>query len=272
MKFSIGQVSKLYNISKDTLRHYDKIGILKPEVNESNGYRFYSIKHLDQLGLILLTKDLGISLSDIKSTMESGDLSEYKSLMIKQERLIKQKIETLKRLEKNLVNWQSILDYIINYENEYNLNNIDIVDISYEFYGFDNIKDLLDGNMYADYIQCLDESLERLDSEAYYYNYNIFEGGKIQTNENQLFIREYEENKDIIQKYIIDKYSNINKVHIQGKAVVVKFYGCENDINEYLISLNKHFNFEESSSAFIRFEFYMPKEEKYFVEIILKVK
>lgn len=34
MKLSIGQVSKLFDISKDTLRHYDKIGLLKPEVNE----------------------------------------------------------------------------------------------------------------------------------------------------------------------------------------------------------------------------------------------
>lgn len=41
LKFSIGQVSKLFEISKDTLRYYDKIGILKLEVNETNGYRYY---------------------------------------------------------------------------------------------------------------------------------------------------------------------------------------------------------------------------------------
>lgn len=29
--FSIGEMSKLYNISIETLRHYDRIGILKPE-------------------------------------------------------------------------------------------------------------------------------------------------------------------------------------------------------------------------------------------------
>ncbi len=53
MKLSIGEVARLFNISKDTLRYYDKIGILKPEVNKENGYRFYDIRHLEQLGLIL---------------------------------------------------------------------------------------------------------------------------------------------------------------------------------------------------------------------------
>ena len=37
MKLSIGEVARLFNISKDTLRYYDKIGILKPEVNKENG-------------------------------------------------------------------------------------------------------------------------------------------------------------------------------------------------------------------------------------------
>ena len=71
MKFSIGQVSKLFEISKDTLRHYDKIGVLKPEVNETNGYRYYYEEDLEKLGLILETKYLGIPLSEIKKTIES---------------------------------------------------------------------------------------------------------------------------------------------------------------------------------------------------------
>ena len=66
MKLSIGEVARLFNISKDTLRYYDKIGILKPVVNKENGYRFYDIRHLEQLGLILGIKYLGISLSEIK--------------------------------------------------------------------------------------------------------------------------------------------------------------------------------------------------------------
>lgn len=270
MQFSIGEVSKLYDISKDTLRHYDKIGILKPYINKSNGYRYYSIKHLDQLELILSNKDLGISLSDIKNSMESDDLNEYKGLVIKQEILINQKIEALKRLEKKINERKKSIDYIISYENEYEFKNIKPVNVNYKLFGFDNIKELLEKNRYQDYIKCLDESLERLDVEAYYYNYNI-KDNKIKILENQLFIREYKENKDLINKYIIEKYPDVIKLNLKGKAIVVKFYGTEEEIEKYLISLNYYFNNLDNNNIFLKFEFYMPKTEKYFVEIILKI-
>ena len=39
--YSIGQVSKLCNISQKTLRYYDKIGLIKPDkVDDSNNYRY----------------------------------------------------------------------------------------------------------------------------------------------------------------------------------------------------------------------------------------
>ncbi|MGL4797514.1 MAG: MerR family transcriptional regulator [Paraclostridium sp.] len=270
MQFSIGEVSKLYDISKDTLRHYDKLGLLKPYINKNNGYRYYSIKHLDQLELILSNKDLGISLSDIKNSMESDDLNEYKALVIKQEILIKQKIEVLKRLEKKINERKKSIDYIISYENEYEIKNLKPININYKLFCFDNIKELLEKNRYEDYIKCLDESLERLDVEAYYYNYNIKEN-KVKILENKLFIREYKENKDLINKYIIEKYPDVIKLNIEGKAIVVKFYGTEEEIDKYLILLNYHFNKSDNNNIFLKFEFYMPKTEKYFVEIILKI-
>ncbi len=55
----IGQVSKLYGISLDTLRHYDHKGLLKPIVDKNNGYRYYSLKHLDILEMILVGNDTG---------------------------------------------------------------------------------------------------------------------------------------------------------------------------------------------------------------------
>ena len=39
MLFSIGQVSKMFNMSHDTLRYYDKIGLVKPSIRKENGYR-----------------------------------------------------------------------------------------------------------------------------------------------------------------------------------------------------------------------------------------
>ena len=46
---TVGQMSKLFNITAETLRHYDRIGLLKPIVDEENGYRYYSIKEMEKL-------------------------------------------------------------------------------------------------------------------------------------------------------------------------------------------------------------------------------
>lgn len=46
--FSIGEVSKYQNISKQTLIYYDKIGLFRPAyVDPDNGYRYYSPKQSD---------------------------------------------------------------------------------------------------------------------------------------------------------------------------------------------------------------------------------
>ena len=113
LKFSIGQVSKLFEISKDTLRHYDKIGILKPEVDKNNGYRYYYEGDLEKLGLILETKYLGIPLAEIKETIESEDLKEYKNLVEKQEQSIIKQIEELKIKQKHLQEAKEELDNMI---------------------------------------------------------------------------------------------------------------------------------------------------------------
>ena len=54
---TVGQMSKLFNITAETLRHYDRIGLLKPIVDEENGYRYYSIKEMEKLDLILKIKE-----------------------------------------------------------------------------------------------------------------------------------------------------------------------------------------------------------------------
>ena len=56
--FSIGEVAKYQNISKQTLIFYDKIGLFRPAwVDPDNGDRYYSAKQLDELDAILISLD-----------------------------------------------------------------------------------------------------------------------------------------------------------------------------------------------------------------------
>ena len=72
VQLMIGKVANLYDITVQTLRHYDKIGLFRPEViNPETGYRYYSVLQLRQLEYILFLRQLHFSLPEIQAAMES---------------------------------------------------------------------------------------------------------------------------------------------------------------------------------------------------------
>ncbi len=71
----IGDFSRLSQVSVDTLRYYDSLGLLKPtQVDPLTGYRYYAYQQLGRLNRILALKDLGLSLEQI-SAMLTGEVS-----------------------------------------------------------------------------------------------------------------------------------------------------------------------------------------------------
>ena len=67
----IGDFSRLARVTIITLRHYDQIGLLKPvEVDPFTGYRLYSAAQLPRLNRIMLLKDLGFNLDQVKQMLD----------------------------------------------------------------------------------------------------------------------------------------------------------------------------------------------------------
>ena len=67
----IGDFSKLSRVSIRMLRHYDEIGLLKPETTDSfTGYRYYSPAQLPTANRITAFKDMGFSLASIAEIMK----------------------------------------------------------------------------------------------------------------------------------------------------------------------------------------------------------
>lgn len=65
--YSIGDFSKINKITPKTLRHYDRIGLLRPAlIDQRTGYRFYSAEQLPGIRKILMLKELGFTLSEIE--------------------------------------------------------------------------------------------------------------------------------------------------------------------------------------------------------------
>lgn len=276
MKLSIGEVSKIFNISKETLRYYDKIGILNPEVNDENGYRYYQFKHLEQLSLILGIKLLGISLSDIKKTIGSEDLNEYRILVLKQEEILKVKKQELQRLEYHLEKSKKILDVVANFENEYNFENLKPIHKEGNLYKLD-MKSFSDSNISSVDILSLEKELSCLNEEmnyTYIYLYNVIDNAKVQEIEDIIFIKENPQNTNILEKYLNKEVIKSIKKDINGNYISVNFYGSVNQINEYILSLNKYFRCSNNNFSYVTYAFYLPKKTDdvmYFVNINLNI-
>ncbi|SDZ38818.1 DNA-binding transcriptional regulator, MerR family [Evansella caseinilytica] len=68
---SIGEFSKICEVSTKTLRYYDEIGLIHPdEINPENGYRYYSIRQLKTMLFINRLKSYHFSLEEIKTMVE----------------------------------------------------------------------------------------------------------------------------------------------------------------------------------------------------------
>jgi len=61
----IGELSAQSNLSRDTLRYYEELGLIQPERMDNN-YRDYPLKTLDVLQFIRIGKELGLTLSEIR--------------------------------------------------------------------------------------------------------------------------------------------------------------------------------------------------------------
>lgn len=98
--FSIGELSKLQNISRQTLIFYDKIGLFCPAyTNPETGYRYYSASQLDSLDTICIMKKIGFSLQEIKEHMSNYNIEHSIAALKKQLTAIEKEINELKMIQ-----------------------------------------------------------------------------------------------------------------------------------------------------------------------------
>ncbi|MDU6482092.1 MAG: MerR family transcriptional regulator [Paraclostridium sordellii] len=105
---SIGQMARLNNISVQTLRHYEKVELLKPSyTNEDTGYRYYSLKDFSTIDLIKQCKAMGMSLEEIKEvTNNYTSLDSISNILNNQKQIIDEKIKELENI-KNKIEYMS---------------------------------------------------------------------------------------------------------------------------------------------------------------------
>jgi DNA-binding transcriptional MerR regulator len=125
-KLTIGQMARLNRVTAETLRHYDRLGILRPWIiDEQTGYRYYHINQSARLDMIQYLQAYGVSLEEIAQQLDIHDSKSLCNLMREQMEVIDKKITRLHRSRK------AIERMIINHEHYANLPSSDTVFYEY---------------------------------------------------------------------------------------------------------------------------------------------
>lgn len=112
--YTIGQFSRICQVSPKALRHYEKIGLLAPaRVDDYNQYRYYSDEQVNAVKAIMFLKDLGIPLKTIKEIIQKGSQPEEISAELEAHRgaLLKQ-LEILDHRLVRLARWRNSMEAI----------------------------------------------------------------------------------------------------------------------------------------------------------------
>ena len=109
-RLTIGQMAQINAVTIQTLRLYDRKGLLKPLIVDKNtGYRYYHINQSARLDMIQFMKDYGLTLSRIKEYIRHNDMEETLELLKKRYAEIQREIEILNYNQKEI--GKAIEDY-----------------------------------------------------------------------------------------------------------------------------------------------------------------
>ena len=80
-------MARLAGVSVRTLHHYDAIGLLVPEIRTAAGYRVYTDADLLRLQQILIGRELGLSLEEIRRSLDDPRFDRRATLLDQRQRL-----------------------------------------------------------------------------------------------------------------------------------------------------------------------------------------
>jgi MerR family copper efflux transcriptional regulator len=106
--YSIGQLARVSGVGVETIRYYEREGLIPEPPRRASGYREYPQDILSRLQFILRAKELGFSLKDIRELLElrvapgtsCADVRERAEAKIAE---VREKLDMLRQMESALV-------------------------------------------------------------------------------------------------------------------------------------------------------------------------
>ena len=94
--FSVGEAAKAVHTTSETLRHYDRIGLVKPsKKDEWTNYRYYTEQDIVRLNTVRALQLMDLSLQEIKKVLEYDDLEKIVDFLAQAEKKADEKIAAL---------------------------------------------------------------------------------------------------------------------------------------------------------------------------------
>ncbi|QUI24480.1 MerR family transcriptional regulator [Vallitalea pronyensis] len=106
---TIGELADIYGINISVIRFYERKDVLSPAYMDDNGYRLYGIDEIERLDTILFLRHMDIPMKELKKIIKDYHKEDYQKLLMEKKQSIRNKIERLQALEKDV---EERLDYI----------------------------------------------------------------------------------------------------------------------------------------------------------------
>lgn len=103
----IGELAQKAGVDSETIRYYEKVGLLLPPPRSANGYRDYGKSHIERLAFVRYCRELDMSLADVKGLLDfvahpEANCGGVNRLIDEQLRCVRERLNSLLELERHL--------------------------------------------------------------------------------------------------------------------------------------------------------------------------
>ena len=111
----ISELSQATGVDVDTIRYYEKAGLLPLPAREANGYRSYGAQHLERLAFVRHCRALDMPLADVQRLLDFVDGTPdgdggIESLIEAQQKRVRARLKSLRALERQLAQLRNRCD------------------------------------------------------------------------------------------------------------------------------------------------------------------
>ncbi|MBO1513565.1 MerR family transcriptional regulator [Metabacillus bambusae] len=107
------QVAEMFDLSVDTLRYYERIGMIPPVTRDKNGYRNYQTSDLNWIFLVKSLRSAGLSIESLIEFASLARLRETQNVEEAQKQILVDQLEEIEKNIEKMKEVRSLLQYKI---------------------------------------------------------------------------------------------------------------------------------------------------------------